>query len=67
MKYEIKIYYGNNSSNVQYITDVNEKRLKENLPKLISDKLPIIVDTDNGFVVLNPEKVACIEVKELDK
>lgn len=67
MKYEIKIYYDNKGSNVQYATDDNEERLKEFLPKLIRDKMPIVVNVDNGFVVLNPEKVVCIEVKELEK
>lgn len=67
MKYEIKIYYGNKSNKVQYTADVDKKRLKEHTLKLINDKLPITVNTDNGFVVINPEKVVCIEVSELDK
>lgn len=65
MKYEIKIYYDNNGSNIQYKTDDNEEKVKEFLPKLIRDKTPIVVNMDNGFVVLNPEKVVCIEAKEL--
>lgn len=66
MKYEIKIYYDNKGSNVQYATDDSEERLKDFLPKLIRDKTPIVVNVDNGFVVLNPEKVVCIEAKELE-
>lgn len=65
MKYEIKIYYDNNGSNIQYKTDDNEEKVKEFLPKLIRDKTPIVVNIDNGFVVLNPEKVVFIEAKEL--
>lgn len=67
MKYEIKIYYDNKGSNVEYATDDNEERLKDFLPKVIRDKAPIIVNVDNGFVVINPEKVVCIEAKELNK
>lgn len=67
MKYEIKIYYDNNGSNIQYKTDDNEEKVKELLPKLIRDKTPIVVNMDNGFVVLNPEKVIFIEAKELEK
>ena len=67
MKYEIKIYYDNNGSNIQYNTDDNEEKVKEFLPKLIRDKTPIVVSMDNGFVVLNPEKVVFIEAKELEK
>ena len=67
MKYEIKIYYNNKSNKVQYTTDDNKKRLKEHVLKLINEKLPIIVNIDNGFVVINPEKIVCIEVKELYK
>lgn len=67
MKYEIKIYYDNKGSNVQYTIDDNKERLKELLPNLIRDKTPIVVNSDNGFVVLNPEKVVCIEAKKLEK
>ena len=67
MKYEIKIYYDNKGSNVQYTTDDNGEKLKEFLPELIRDKTPIVVNVDNGFVVLNPEKVVFIEAKELEK
>lgn len=67
MKYEIKIYYDNKGSNIQYTTDDNEEKLKEFLPALIRDKTPIVVNTDNSFVVLNPEKVVLIEAKKLEK
>ena len=62
----IKIYYDNKGSNIQYTTDDNEERLKELLPELIRGKIPIVVNTDKGFAVLNPEKVALIEAKELE-
>ena len=67
MKYEIKIYYDDKDSNVQYTTDDSEERLKKFLPELIRDKKPIIINVDNGFVVLNPEKIVCIEARELEK
>lgn len=67
MKYEIKIYYDNKGSNVQYTTDDNEGKLKEFLPELIRGKIPIVVNKDNGFVVLNPEKIVLIEAKEFSK
>lgn len=67
MKYEIKIYYDDKGSNVQYTINDNKERLQELLPELIRDKKPIIVNSDNGFIVLNPEKVVCIEAKELEK
>lgn len=67
MKYEIKIYYDDKGSNVQYTINDNKERLKELLSELIRDKKPIIVNNDKGFIVLNPEKVVCIEAKELEK
>ena len=67
MKYEIKIYYDDKGSNVQYTINDNKERLKRLLPELIRDKTPIVVNSDNGFIVLNPEKVVCIEAKELEK
>ena len=65
MIYHVRIYYDEKGSNVEYTTDTNIERIKEQFCELLKEKIPLIVTTKTGVDIINPDKVIFFEIKEL--
>jgi hypothetical protein len=65
MKYHVRIYYDEKGSNVEYTTDTDIERIKEQFCELLKEKIPLIVTTKTGIDIINPDKVIFFEIKEL--
>lgn len=64
-KYRVRICYDEKGSNIDYTTDTNKEQLREGLVKALNDDVPLIIDNPEYTVILNPNKIIFIEIKEL--
>lgn len=65
MTYHVRIYYDEKGSNVEYTTDTDIERIKEQYCEILKGKIPLIVNTKTGVAIINPDKVIFFEIKEL--